>query len=63
MLVLGRKAGEAIFIGDNICLTLVEIRGDRVRFGITAPKEVVVDRLEIYEKRLQSSPEAGQLRS
>jgi len=55
MLVLARKTGEAIFIGDNICLTLVEIRGDKVRLGITAPKEVIVDRQEVHEKRLQSS--------
>jgi carbon storage regulator len=51
MLVLSRKVGETIFIGDDIFLTVVEIRGDRVRLGIVAPAEVLVDRQEVYEKR------------
>ena len=51
MLVLSRKIGETIHIGDNILLTVVEIRGDRVRLGIVAPAEVLVDRHEVYEKR------------
>ena len=54
MLVLTRKVGEEIVIGDNIHLAVVAIKGDKVRIGINAPKEVVVDRQEIHEKRLNS---------
>ena len=51
MLVLTRKVGEQIVIGDDICVTLVDIRGDRVRLGITAPEETVIDRQETHERR------------
>lgn len=51
MLVLTRKVGEAIIIGKNICIMPVAIQGDKVRIGISAPKEVVVDRQEVHEKR------------
>jgi carbon storage regulator len=51
MLVLSRKVGEEIVIGNNIHLMVVAIKGDKVRIGISAPKEVVVDRLEVHEKR------------
>jgi carbon storage regulator len=51
MLVLSRKVGEEIVIGDNIRLMVVSIQGDRMRLGISAPKEVVVDRQEVHEKR------------
>jgi carbon storage regulator len=51
MLVLTRKVGEEIVIGDNIRVTVVAITGGKVRIGINAPKEVAVDRQEIYEKR------------
>lgn len=49
MLVLSRKLNECIMIGDNVKITLVELRGDKVRLGIEAPKEVPVHRLEVYE--------------
>ncbi len=51
MLVLTRKVDEQIIIDGNICITIVAIRGDRVRLGITAPRETVVDRQEIHERR------------
>jgi carbon storage regulator len=51
MLVLSRKVGEAVMIGDNIRIMLVDIRGDKVRLGIAAPPEVIVGRLEVHEKR------------
>jgi len=51
MLVLSRKVGEEILIGDNIHLMVVAIKGDKVRIGINAPKEVVVDRQEVHEAR------------
>lgn len=49
MLVLSRKKDERIVIGDNVVITIVEIRGDKVRLGIEAPKEVPVHREEIYK--------------
>ena len=48
MLVLSRKKDEKIVIGDNITLMVIEIRGDKVRLGIDAPKEVSVHREEVY---------------
>jgi carbon storage regulator len=47
MLVLSRKRGELIQIGDNVFVEVVEVRGDKVRLGITAPPEVRVDRREV----------------
>lgn len=49
MLVLSRTAGEVIMIGEGISVTVVEVRGDKVRLGISAPKDVPVHRLEIFE--------------
>jgi carbon storage regulator len=49
MLVLSRKNNESIIINDNITVTVVEIRGDKVRLGIEAPKEISVHRREVYE--------------
>lgn len=49
MLVLSRKKDEKIIIGDNITVMVIEIRGDKVRLGIDAPKEVSVHRQEVYE--------------
>lgn len=49
MLVLSRKKGEAIVINNDVVITVVEIRGDKVRLGIVAPKEVSVHREEVYE--------------
>ena len=49
MLVLSRQRDESIFIGDNIKITVVDIRGDKVRLGIEAPTEIPVHRQEVYE--------------
>jgi carbon storage regulator len=49
MLVLSRQRDESIIIGDNIVLTIVDIRGDKVRLGIEAPQEIPVHRQEVYE--------------
>lgn len=49
MLVLSRKQEQAIRIGHDIIVTVEEIRGDKVRLGITAPKEVPVHRQEVYD--------------
>ncbi len=49
MLVLSRQRDESIMIGDNIVITIVDIRGDKVRLGINAPTDIPVHRQEIYE--------------
>jgi carbon storage regulator len=49
MLVLGRKKDECIMINDNIKLMIVDIRKDKVRIGIEAPKDVIVHRQEVYD--------------
>ena len=56
MLVLSRKKNESIVINDDITIVVVEIRGDKVRLGVEAPKDVPVHRREVYDaiKRLES---------
>ena len=49
MIVLPRKKGESIVLGDDIILTVIEIRGDKVRLGVEHPKGVSVHRQEVYE--------------
>jgi carbon storage regulator len=49
MLVLSRKKGESIVINDDVTVVVVEIRGDKVRLGVEAPKEVPVHRREVYD--------------
>ena len=49
MLVLSRKRNEQIVIAENIVITIVEIRGDKVRLGIEAPNEIPVHRKEVFE--------------
>jgi carbon storage regulator len=49
MLVLSRKKNESIIINDRIKITVVEIRGDKVRLGIEAPRDVPIHRSEVYE--------------
>ncbi|MCE9532637.1 MAG: carbon storage regulator CsrA [Planctomycetes bacterium] len=49
MLVLSRKKNESIVINNDITITVVEIRGDKVRLGIVAPKDVPVHRQEVWE--------------
>lgn len=49
MLVLSRKKGESIVINGSVTVTVIEIRGDRVRLGIVAPKDASVHRQEVYD--------------
>ncbi len=49
MLVLSRKKNESIVINDDITIVVVEIRGDKVRLGVEAPKDVPVHRKEVYD--------------
>ena len=51
MLVLMRKAGESIHIGPNIVVTLVSLERNRARIGIQAPRDIIIDREEIAEKK------------
>ena len=60
MLVLSRQKDESIMIGDDVEVTIVDVRGDKVRLGITAPKSISVHRMEVYEaiQREKSEKEA-----
>ena len=60
MLVLSRKKNESIIINDDITVVVVEIRGDKVRLGIEAPKEVPVHRNEVYEAIRRSEQQTNQ---
>lgn len=61
MLVLSRQRDESIMIGDNIVITIVDIRGDKVRLGIEAPTEIPVHRQEVYEAIQRENMQAMQL--
>ncbi len=61
MLVLSRKTGESVMIGDDIEITLVSTEGSKVRIGIQAPPDVPVHRKEIYLEILASAQEPGEL--
>lgn len=60
MLVLTRKAGEGIIIGDDIRITIVELKGGGVRIGIDAPREMKVHRQEVFDRIKQENKEATQ---
>ena len=61
MLVLSRQRDESIIIGDNVVVTVVDIRGDKVRLGIQAPHEIPVHRREVYEAIQRENLQAMQL--
>lgn len=56
MLILTRRVGETLMIGDNITVTVLGVKGNQVRLGITAPKDVGVHREEIYQKIGRETP-------
>jgi len=58
MLILTRRAGETVMIGSDVTITVLSVKGNQVRIGINAPKDVAVHREEIYE-RIQSEKNAG----
>ena len=61
MLVLSRQRDETIMIGDEIEITVVDIRGDKVRLGINAPRSVQVHRKEVYEAIKRENTEASKV--
>jgi len=62
MLVLSRQKDESIVIGDDIEITVVDIRGDKVRLGVDAPSEIPVHRKEVYEAIQRENVQAAQVR-
>ncbi len=61
MLVLSRHRDESIMIGDDIVITIVDIRGDKVRLGIDAPQEIPVHRQEVYEAIKRENKKSSRL--
>ena len=61
MLVLSRHRDESIMIGDNVTITVVDIRGDKVRLGIDAPKDIPVHRQEVYDAIKRENQKASQI--
>jgi carbon storage regulator len=59
MLILTRRVGETLMIGDDITVTVLGVKGNQVRIGVNAPKDVAVHREEIYE-RIKREEESGQ---
>ncbi len=62
MLVLSRQRDESIIIGDNVVVTIVDVRGDKVKLGIDAPKEISVHRREVYEAIQRENRQAALLK-
>ncbi len=61
MLVLSRLRDESIVIGDNVVITVVDVRGDKVKLGINAPKEIPVHRQEVYDAIRKENEQASRL--
>ncbi|WP_430780664.1 carbon storage regulator CsrA [Actinoplanes sp. G11-F43] len=59
MLVLTRRAGESVMIGDDVVITVLEARGDVIRLGIQAPRDVQVHREEVYRELQEANRSAA----
>ncbi len=62
MLVLSRQRDQSIIIGDNVVITIVDVRGDKVKLGIEAPREISVHRQEVYEAIQRENRQAALLK-
>ena len=59
MLILTRRVGESVMIGDEVTVTVLGVKGNQVRIGVTAPKSVSVHRQEIYERIRAEQADGG----
>jgi len=59
MLILTRRVGETVMIGENVTVTVLGVKGNQVRVGVNAPKEIAVHREEIYERIKREAQSAG----
>ncbi len=59
MLILTRRSGEAVIVGDNVRIAVLDIRGNQVRLGVEAPREVTVHREEVYQRIVEEQGSAG----
>lgn len=59
MLILTRRVGETVMIGDDVTVTVLGVKGNQVRIGVNAPKEVIVDREEIAVRRRADQENGG----
>lgn len=60
MLILTRRIGETLMVGDNVSITVLGVKGNQVRIGVNAPKDVSVHREEIYQRIQREKGQAGQ---
>ena len=59
MLILTRRVGETLMIGDNVTVTVLGVKGNQVRIGVNAPRDVAVHREEIYSRIHEGEPAPG----
>lgn len=60
MLILTRRVGETLMVGDDVTVTVLGVKGNQVRIGVNAPKDVSVHREEIYQRIQKEKSESGQ---